>query len=117
MIEMFAAFVTHNLTARGYPSRPVTLVVPFEPGSVDDLGVRRIAARAEQATSQALKVENRPKRSGNDARRHVERSCPDGYTVLLTRDENQASRYRVSGPWFVPWDAIACLQRLIDDAP
>jgi tripartite-type tricarboxylate transporter receptor subunit TctC len=116
MLEMFASFAAHNLAPADFPSQAVTMVVPFSLGSVDDLDVRRIVARAEQATTQRLCIENHPGHDGGDARRLVERSRPDGHTVLLLRDDHRPSRFRVSGSWCTPWNAVFHLQRLIDDA-
>ncbi len=66
-----------------YPSRPVTIVVPFAAGGTVDL-MGRIAAEAlQKAFGQSFIVENRTGAGGVVGNQAVARSAPDGYTLLL----------------------------------
>ncbi len=66
-----------------YPSRPITLVVPFAPSGGNDIMARLVGERMGKALGQQIVVENRPGAGGNIGSRQVARSAPDGYTMLL----------------------------------
>jgi len=69
--------------AQTYPSRPVTLVVPFPPGGGVDALARIVAERLTTALKQSVIVENRVGAGGNLGTRAVAKAEPDGYTLLL----------------------------------
>ncbi|WLW62251.1 tripartite tricarboxylate transporter substrate binding protein [Achromobacter aegrifaciens] len=73
----------HSPESSDWPSRPVTLVVPFPPGGGNDAVARQIAGPAGQALGQLLVVENRPGAGGTIGSATVARAHPDGYTLLL----------------------------------
>ena len=66
-----------------YPSRPVTLVVPFPAGGSTDLVARLIASRMTGVLGQQIVVENRGGAGGNLGSAAVARAEPDGYTILM----------------------------------
>lgn len=67
-----------------WPERPITLVVPFTPGTGIDLIARQLAARLPQALGQPVVVENLAGASGNIGTEKAARAEPDGYTFLVT---------------------------------
>jgi tripartite-type tricarboxylate transporter receptor subunit TctC len=69
--------------AGDYPSRPITLVAVFGPGSASDTVCRVIADPLGAALGQSVVVETRPGANGALAATHVARSQPDGYTLLM----------------------------------
>jgi tripartite-type tricarboxylate transporter receptor subunit TctC len=69
-------------TADTWPSRPVTIVVPFAPGSSSDIIGRALAQQMQQALGRPFVVENRPGATGEVGARQVIRSAPDGYTLM-----------------------------------
>lgn len=69
--------------AQQYPSRVVTIVVPFPPGGSTDLIARRIAEKFQQAMGQAVIVENKPGAGGAVGSAAVAKSAPDGHTLML----------------------------------
>lgn len=72
-----------NAGAQAYPSRPITLVVPFAPsGAVDAVG-RVVASSLQSRLKQQVVVENRAGAGGYIGAEHVAKSNPDGYTLLL----------------------------------
>ena len=68
------------LAADKWPSKPLTLVVPFGPGSSPDMMSRVIADQASQALGQPIVVQNRPGASGNLGTSVIAKAAPDGYT-------------------------------------
>ena len=70
--------------AQTYPSKPITIVVPFGPGSGTDLITRIIAQRLSTAVNQSVIVENKPGANGTLAANFVARAEPDGYTLFMS---------------------------------
>src|SRR5262245_35154699 len=71
-------------TAQDYPSRPVTIAVPFGPGSATDTIARIIGQHLGTALSQSIVIENKPGANGAIAAAYVARSAPDGYMLFLS---------------------------------
>jgi tripartite-type tricarboxylate transporter receptor subunit TctC len=67
----------------GYPSRPVTIVVPFAPGGGSDNIARLLATQLAQRTKGNFIVENKPGAGTNIGNEFVSRAAPDGYTLLF----------------------------------
>jgi len=66
-----------------FPSRPVTLVVPFAPGGNTDIVARLVADRMTPLLGQQVVVENRGGAGGALGSTAVARAAPDGYTILM----------------------------------
>ena len=66
-----------------FPSRLITLVVPYQPGVAMDFVARLLAQKLAESTKQNVVVENRPGASTNIGTEYVSRAAPDGHTVLL----------------------------------
>jgi tripartite-type tricarboxylate transporter receptor subunit TctC len=66
-----------------YPTRNLTLVVPFAPGGSTDILARIVAGHLQQSLGQAVVIENRTGASGNLGTATVARAAPDGYTFLF----------------------------------
>ncbi|MDQ8729090.1 tripartite tricarboxylate transporter substrate binding protein [Bradyrhizobium sp. LHD-71] len=77
--------------AQGYPTRNITLVLPFAAGSGTDTTTRLIAAQVGTALGQGLIVENKPGANGMLAATHVARSAPDGYTLFVTTNTTHSA--------------------------
>ena len=69
--------------AQTYPSRPITLVVPFPPGGSATIIARIIADKMSEGLGQQIAIDNRGGAGGSIAARQVAKSAPDGATLLL----------------------------------
>jgi tripartite-type tricarboxylate transporter receptor subunit TctC len=69
--------------AQDYPSRPITLVVPFPPGGSTTIVARIVADKMSEALGQSIVVDNRGGAGGTVGSRAVAKSSADGYTILL----------------------------------
>src|SRR5215203_2622751 len=70
-----------SAAAQTYPSRQITLVVPFPPGGSTDVAARIIAERMKPLLGQPLIIENVGGAGGSIAVGRVARAAPDGYTI------------------------------------
>lgn len=68
------------LAADKWPAKPLTLIVPFGPGSSPDVMSRVIAEKAGETLGQTIVVQNRPGASGNLGTSVIAKAKPDGYT-------------------------------------
>ena len=70
-------------SAADYPTRTVTLIVPYPPGGGVDAMARVVAAKLTDTLKQQVVVENKPGGGGTIGTRAVAKAAPDGYTLLL----------------------------------
>jgi tripartite-type tricarboxylate transporter receptor subunit TctC len=76
-----AAFAT-AAQAQQFPTRPVTLIVPWPAGGSTDIGMRALAAATEKHLGQSIVIENKPGAAGTIGPANMAASArPDGYTV------------------------------------
>lgn len=71
------------LAQTDYPSRPVTLVVPYTAGSTSDISARALAQKISGPLGQSVIIENRPGANGQIGMQAVARAKPDGYTLVV----------------------------------
>src|SRR5215510_8990815 len=82
-VLVFAWFFSVFAVAQDYPSRPLTMVVPFPPGGVADITGRPLAAMMEKSLKQPVVIVNRTGAGGALGMSQVAKSAPDGYTILM----------------------------------
>lgn len=70
-------------SAQNYPTRPITLIVPFGAGSGTDVMARTLADELGKKLGQSVVIENRPGGSSIPAAEFVARAAPDGYTLFM----------------------------------
>jgi tripartite-type tricarboxylate transporter receptor subunit TctC len=69
--------------AQDYPSRPITLIVPYPAGGGNDVLGRLVGEKMSKSLKQTIVVENRGGAGGTIGTRQVAKSAPDGYTMLI----------------------------------
>jgi tripartite-type tricarboxylate transporter receptor subunit TctC len=69
--------------AQDFPTRPITLVIPFAPGGSTTIVGRGVAEKMSELLGEKIIIDNRPGAGGTVGTRAVAKSEPDGYTLLL----------------------------------
>jgi tripartite-type tricarboxylate transporter receptor subunit TctC len=69
--------------ADDYPSRPITILVPFPPGGSSDIVMRLVANKVAESTKQVFIIENRAGAAGNVAAMAIKNAPPDGYLLMM----------------------------------
>ena len=80
----FGLFAAAAVQAQPWPSKPVTLVVPFPPGGSTDLIARTLGPKLQEKLGGTFVVENRAGAGGTVGAGSVRRAAPDGYTILVS---------------------------------
>lgn len=74
-----------------FPTRPITLIVPFAPGGIADITARAVAQAMAASLKQPMVVDNRPSAGSITASAAVAQAAPDGHTLLLMSNANAVS--------------------------
>ena len=82
-LTLIPAIHAQSASQSPLPNRPISLVVPFAAGGGTDVLARLVAAKLEMSLHQAVVVENKPGATGLLGAQLVERSAPDGSTLLF----------------------------------
>ena len=90
--------------AQGFPSRTITIVVPYPPGGPIDALARLIAQEAAGDLGQSIVVENRPGGSGIIGTNAVARAEPDGHMLILGTNQTHATNQSLIKN--CPYDAV-----------
>jgi tripartite-type tricarboxylate transporter receptor subunit TctC len=75
--------VSQAVRAQSYPTRPITLIVPFAAGGGTDVAARIVGEHMARTLSQQIVVQNTPGAGGTTGSTRAMRADPDGYTVLM----------------------------------
>ncbi len=77
-----------NPQAPGWPTKPITMIVPASPGGATDSLARAMAEEMGKKLGQTVIIENRPGAAGNLGTNAVAKAAPDGYTVVLAPSQS-----------------------------
>jgi tripartite-type tricarboxylate transporter receptor subunit TctC len=88
--------------AQDYPTRPITMIVPFAVGGLTDVPARVLAAMLQERIGQNIVVENKPRGSGTLGGSYAVRAAPDGYTLFANSIADAQNLYFLP----VPYNAI-----------
>lgn len=104
VFALSTVFATPSTAADSYPSRPITLVVPFGVGSGTDVLARLIASHLTRAFGPPVVVDNKPGAGGMIGSAAVARAQPNGYTLLMAGNTTHSV---VKSLWkSVPYDTV-----------
>ena len=87
--------------AQEWPTRPIRFIVPFTPGTGQDIIARTIGPKLTERLGQPVVIENRPGASGNIGTEAVAKAAPDGYTIMVTASPVVFNPLIYQG---LPWD-------------
>jgi tripartite-type tricarboxylate transporter receptor subunit TctC len=82
-LALIAASTLATAAPNDYPTRAITMIVPFPPGGVADITARPLAEVMGRHLGQTVVVENKPGAGGGLGMHYVANARPDGYTVLM----------------------------------
>lgn len=94
---------TRIAAAETYPARPVTLIVPFAPGALNDIVARLLSNGMGASLGQPLVVENVAGADGTIATNRVVRAPPDGYTLIVGNWNTQVANRLI---YSLPYDMV-----------
>ena len=91
LVAIGLALAATAASAQPYPSKPITIVVPFGAGSGTDSIARIIGQYLQNALNQSVVIENKVGASGVLAATYVARAAPDGYTLLMATNSTHSA--------------------------
>ena len=103
-LAVIAAWLAHGeALAQSWPTKRVTVIVPFTAGSATDIMARTVAQRLSEQLGQPFVVENRPGAGGTIGVGAVARAEPDGHTILV-----HSSSYTITPTTYpsTPYDTV-----------
>lgn len=83
IVSLFCGFALPVSAQDAYPSRTITIVVPFGPGSGTDVGARLLGQKLSDTLGQSVVIDNKPGANGSIAAAYVAKAKPDGYTLFM----------------------------------
>ena len=90
-----ACFIHLTASAAPWPTKPIKIIVPFSPGSVQDALARSFSNELGLALGETVIVENRSGAGGTVGTGIVSKSAPDGYTLVMS-----AASHNINGTLF-----------------
>jgi tripartite-type tricarboxylate transporter receptor subunit TctC len=115
-----ASGIPLHALAQAFPSRAITIIVPYPPGGPIDSLARLIAQEAAADLKQSVVVENRPGASGIVGTGAVARAEPDGYTLILGTNQTHATNQNLIKSWtfdavkdFAPVAGVAAMPHVL----
>ncbi len=111
----FGAMVGRPARAEEWPSRTVTMVVPYAPGGSNDVVARLLAPGLQKAFGKSFVVENRTGGGGSVGMSQVARARPDGQTLLVSSASNHVFNHLVvPDQGYDPREALSAIAMMVD---
>ena len=89
-VFVLTAFAAPPANAQDYPTRPVTIIVPFAAGGGTDILARMVAQKLEQRLGKSFLIENRPGAGSTTGAAAAAKATADGYTLLMAPSPTMA---------------------------
>jgi tripartite-type tricarboxylate transporter receptor subunit TctC len=83
MIALSLTAVLPLAQAQDYPTRPITIIVPYTPGGSTEILARIIGQKLEERVKKSVVIENKPGAGTVIGSNQVAKAAPDGYTLLM----------------------------------
>ena len=99
------ALATPSVPAQDYPTRPVTIVVPFAAGGGTDMLGRMVGQKLEQRLGKSFLIENKPGAGSTTGANVAAKAAPDGYTLLMAPSPTMAVSVTIYKN--LPYDPLA----------
>ena len=97
--------------AQSLSNRPITIIVPYTPGTGPDVMARAVGEGLQRRWNQAVVIDNKPGATGNIGTQMAARAAPDGHTLLMT---SNPFTMNVSLFSHLPYDPIKSFEPIID---
>jgi tripartite-type tricarboxylate transporter receptor subunit TctC len=116
LLLVWAASVAGGVcTAEAFPTRALTLLVPFPPGGTTDVTARAVAQALSRQLGQAVVVDNKAGAGGTVGATQVLRAAADGYTLLMGGPADQVNApFLMAKPPYDPareFEPVGCVMR------
>ncbi len=117
-ILLLACVAMQAAAQQPYPNRPIRMIVPFGAGGSTDNVARMVAQKLTEALGQTVFVENRPGGNAIIGTEALQKSPPDGYTIMMTSIDHVVIPQLIPAPYdplkdFVPVGAVSFTQLLL----
>ena len=83
-VALMTAVAVSRADAQAYPTRPITVIIPFAGGSASDVVTRILLDKVSKSLGQPIVIENRPGAGGNIGTQAATKVAPDGYTLVAS---------------------------------
>ena len=103
----FAALLPLHTSAKVFPTKPITIVVPASPGGAIDLAARLIGQKLTEAWGQPVTVDNKAGATGIIGTDFVAKAAPDGHTLALVASSHAINPSMVKK---LPFDTVKCFE-------
>ncbi|MCR5732284.1 MAG: tripartite tricarboxylate transporter substrate binding protein [Sphaerochaetaceae bacterium] len=110
---LFASGVKEGEKKVNYPTKPITMIIPYGAGGTTDVSGRKFAAVLQKVIGQPVTVQNMPGASGSIACKYVKDAAPDGYTVLFHAES--LGTQRVAGLSDLSYDDFTPIMSVVND--
>jgi tripartite-type tricarboxylate transporter receptor subunit TctC len=84
LLALSLALLAFDVQAQSFPTRPIRLVIPYQPGGGTDILVRAIVPEVTRTLGQQIMIDNKPGGASIVGTQMVVDAAPDGYTILAT---------------------------------
>jgi tripartite-type tricarboxylate transporter receptor subunit TctC len=116
ILGLFHAAAPQNAAAQGYPTRPITLIVPYPAGGPSDTLARVMSEPLKAALGQSVIIENVTGAGGSIGTGRVARAAPDGYIIGIGHNQTHVINGAILN---LPYDVVKDFEpvTLIADTP